>query len=528
VRIATPFRDRRAALTLVAILAAGAFLRFYELSAPSLWLDEAFSWRMVQFSWAEIPGRTAIDVHPPLYYFVLKAWTAAFGDSVFAMRSLSGLLSLASLVVFYFFCVDVSEGSPGAERPDPTVGLLATALAALSVFQVVHAREARMYPLGALLAIASSWALWRALRGRGSPAAAASLYAALAAGLAYTHNYGLFTIAAQVAFAIGSLARDSRRDGTPLLWSARSRWVAAAILAAGMAYAPWVPILLGQRAHVVADYWIKPLSLDNVFGSIEQILTADDPGHPPAGGGLAAAAAAVVVGALLAGRRAGDAYVFTLAVTPFALGVGLSACQGRNILIGKYLYFSFLFLLLAAAMLVRRIPGRPGRAAVGLLLALNLAGQDALAWGGLGAVGKPGIRAAAAAVARGLRGGDLVLTLDPGGFLAARYYLRGRARPLCLLAGDSPRKHEGRAVRDGDDELSVRRLGAWPGGRAWVIATGVANYKLGLFSGRWKLVRSWTFEDCVPFRSSASAYLYEVAPGSGAAPSPGEDVGHET
>ena len=38
-----------------------------------LWVDEAFSIRMLEHSYGEMIALTAKDVHPPLYYIILKA-----------------------------------------------------------------------------------------------------------------------------------------------------------------------------------------------------------------------------------------------------------------------------------------------------------------------------------------------------------------------------------------------------------------------------------------------------------------------
>jgi mannosyltransferase len=88
-------------LTLALILVAGLLLRLHTASTRSIWFDEAWSWRMSQFPLAELIERTAADVHPPLYYLLLKAWTAAFGDSPLAMRSLSALFGVLTILAAY-------------------------------------------------------------------------------------------------------------------------------------------------------------------------------------------------------------------------------------------------------------------------------------------------------------------------------------------------------------------------------------------------------------------------------------------
>jgi mannosyltransferase len=88
-------------LMLAVVLLAGLMLRLQTASTRSIWFDEAWSWRMSRFPLAELIERTAADVHPPLYYLLLKAWTALFGDSPLAMRSMSALFGVLTILAAY-------------------------------------------------------------------------------------------------------------------------------------------------------------------------------------------------------------------------------------------------------------------------------------------------------------------------------------------------------------------------------------------------------------------------------------------
>src|SRR6266404_4863810 len=88
---------------LILILASGLVLRLWQLSARSLWFDEAFTWRLTKFSFPEMLQRAARDNNPPLYFIPLWAWEAAFGDSVFALRSLSVIFSTLTIFGMYLF-----------------------------------------------------------------------------------------------------------------------------------------------------------------------------------------------------------------------------------------------------------------------------------------------------------------------------------------------------------------------------------------------------------------------------------------
>ena len=77
---------RLAPLLLILLLATG--LRFHRLAAQSFWNDEGNSARLSERSPRLIVEGTAGDIHPPLYYLLLRGWRALAGDSEFGLRAL--------------------------------------------------------------------------------------------------------------------------------------------------------------------------------------------------------------------------------------------------------------------------------------------------------------------------------------------------------------------------------------------------------------------------------------------------------
>lgn len=127
---------------IVAILLLAAFLRFYHLSAQSLWSDEGNSAALARRGFTEIAQRAAFDIHPPLYYWLLKIWAVIWGNSEAGLRSLSAALGVALVYVVWLL---------GRSLFGNRVGLIAAFIAALSPLQVYYSQEARMYMLLALL-----------------------------------------------------------------------------------------------------------------------------------------------------------------------------------------------------------------------------------------------------------------------------------------------------------------------------------------------------------------------------------------
>jgi hypothetical protein len=146
-----------ALLGLAIALVLGAALRVDRLGLEELSTDEAFSWRMTTHASADIVARTATDVHPPLYYLALKAWTAVAGDSPAALRALSMLLGLAVVALAYLLYLEVDRHAGGGESAAGRLGaVVAALLVAVHADQVGHSRPPDVRH-GAALAGLTAW-----------------------------------------------------------------------------------------------------------------------------------------------------------------------------------------------------------------------------------------------------------------------------------------------------------------------------------------------------------------------------------
>ncbi len=133
------------AVALVALL--GLALRIPSLTR-SVWLDEAYSaWfasRSLHDLWTVVP---TYEGHPPLYYTLLKGWTALFGTSEVALRGPTVLASLLTIVL-----VAVSGRVLKAGPTGDKVALLAAFFLALNFGNIRYAQQARPYALETLTA----------------------------------------------------------------------------------------------------------------------------------------------------------------------------------------------------------------------------------------------------------------------------------------------------------------------------------------------------------------------------------------
>jgi len=236
---------------LLLILALALFLRLHDLTRESLWLDEGYSVSLSHSGLLDIVNGTAADVHPPLYYFLLHYWMKLFGDSETAVRMPSVLIGVLSVAMIYLVAKRLF---------DSHVGFLAALLLAISSFHVQYSQETRMYGLLTLLTLSSMYCLIDLIENRSKISLIGYvLFAALAL---YTQIYGMFVLGAQNLYVLSLLLFN--RDRIKLkFW----QWIAIQ-LAIVVLYIPWVPYLIKQVTHVQQGFWIPPVNIWTLFGTL--------------------------------------------------------------------------------------------------------------------------------------------------------------------------------------------------------------------------------------------------------------------
>lgn len=149
----------RSYLAVFLIIGLSIFLRFFLLDKQSLWYDEGMSlYNSNGVSLSEnisiILGREAGDKYQPLYYLVLYVWRSIFGDSEFALRSLSALLGVGSVITIFFTTLRIYGRNHA---------IWSSLILAVSSFCVYYSQEARAYSLLIFLASLQLYFFHRAL-----------------------------------------------------------------------------------------------------------------------------------------------------------------------------------------------------------------------------------------------------------------------------------------------------------------------------------------------------------------------------
>jgi 4-amino-4-deoxy-L-arabinose transferase-like glycosyltransferase len=197
----TDLRSTPSWWTLILLLWLAAALRWVGLMNQSISFDESFSLVVGQANWPIFFQALLSDgIHPPFFYVVHKIALATMGTTEFGQRFLVAVFSVLAVALIY---------RTGRLLFNPTVGLLAALLLALSPVQVWLAQDARMYGLFTALSITSMMLFWQAVRfGRRRDWVALAITNAV---LFLTHYFGFLIATVQFLFLVLTFSRNYSR-----------------------------------------------------------------------------------------------------------------------------------------------------------------------------------------------------------------------------------------------------------------------------------------------------------------------------
>lgn len=252
----------------------GFGLRLQQLGFQPLWGDEGWSFYFAAQPLPQLLALTAIDIHPPLYYMLLKGWLAIAGFSPETARYFSIVVGTALIPVVAML---------GWLLLGRRVGLAAAGVVALMPMAIYYSQEVRMYGLVTLLGALSTYCLIRhetennPLGGRWFMAYIVTITAAL-----YTMYYAAFIFLFQLLY---TLIRKFRKPAlkaelrgiTGFVWSELRPFIWA-----GLLYLPWIAYAGLQTASYVinkraAENYL-PLNFLRFFGDY---FVAFSVGHLP-------------------------------------------------------------------------------------------------------------------------------------------------------------------------------------------------------------------------------------------------------
>lgn len=255
--------NRRPNLTiflLAGFLLAAFGLRLFRLDYQSLWWDEGISLHLATSSLADIIGDRLDNIHPPLYFFLLKGWLALTGISPFTGRYLSALASLTQVALVFAAARHWSGSNRRAALP-----WIAATLMLLSPLSVIYGQEIRVYALLPVVYIAALL-LAEHLVTADKMAVRSLFFLAVVEWLGlHLHYIAIFGVAYIAAW--GLLAFVRRRDT-----SGARRWVVTHIFVV-VASLPWLLAVLNNWTAVRAEasagtFTTDPVPLPFLFSQV--------------------------------------------------------------------------------------------------------------------------------------------------------------------------------------------------------------------------------------------------------------------
>jgi mannosyltransferase len=424
------------ALTQLAWIGSGllmATIAIFRADRPSLWADELASWGMTTVPWHGMwPLLRSTDMVNGPYYYLLHAWSLAFGESDRSLRIPSVLaMAVAAALV----------AALGARLSGPRTGILAGVLFAVLPVTSRYAQEARGYAFVVCFATLASYLLVLALtRGRWR-----WFVVPYALAVALT---GLFNAVALVLLAAHLvIVLVVRRRSAPV-------WLVAAVFGAAPA-AGLLWLARGQRQQVS---WIATPDLRSLATLPDELF------------GLTIVGGCVLVLAALAVSPRRPAVAYTAwallpAVLLFAGG------QYTSVWLPRYLLFTLPAWALLAATTLGRVPLVRGLLVVAAVALVSVPAQLALREQ---AGHSQDTRLVATIIATNEEPGDGALygMDDAGGGWVTRdtvdHYLPAGSRPTDLLVTQQPRTH-GKVLAVECTDVK-KCLGASP--RVWVVRLG--------------------------------------------------------
>lgn len=226
--------NRNERLIFIAVIFFTAAIRIAFIEQKNLWFDEIYSWHITQGTVSQIVDDTSSDLHPPFYYFVLKLWNNVFGDSVFSMRMLSVLFSLASAIILFFLCLKITSNQNS---------IIILFLFAVSPLNLFYSQEARMASLNLFLNILSVYSVIRIIESSQNKNILKDkfsyLFIIFSIMACYTHYFSIPVFAANSLWLLISPRKNRKAFISVILF----------ITIVIITYFPWIPILLSQASR---------------------------------------------------------------------------------------------------------------------------------------------------------------------------------------------------------------------------------------------------------------------------------------
>jgi len=222
-----------------------------------VWADEAYTFAMIKHNVKEIWNITAADVHPPLYYFILKGFMCVLPDTLLWAK----LVSIIPYIIILIFG-GVQFKKLFGKKVSLVFMLLFLAFPSLLIYSV----EIRMYSWAALFVFANALYGYKCLKS--DKLSDWILFALFGVASAYTHYFSL--VSTGIVYFIVLLASIKNKK--------LKRWFMAVAITIVL-YLPWLGRFIQQLIFKAEnEYWIDEITLSSIIGYLYMIFGVEGVG----------------------------------------------------------------------------------------------------------------------------------------------------------------------------------------------------------------------------------------------------------
>lgn len=294
----------------------------------SIWFDESYSAYLTRYEYPKVWELTAQDVHPPLYYFVLKTWAHFFGHTDFAMRMLSVIFG-ALAILFAYLWLKYKYGAAAA--------IVGSTFLSISPVFVRYGQEMRMYTMVLAIVFAATYVLQLAID-HGKKRWWVTYAILLALGM-WTHYFCALAWIAHLIYLIWVYKKKIFQKHIILTY------VGAILL-----YIPWLPSLFTQTKSVQSGFWISEMSgvkLADYWSELLVYHNSTDLKNWPL---ILAVLATITIVALAIKNRSKLKLLLLLALVPLTALVLLSMPPLTPMFVERYILFSIVSVSIIAGV----------------------------------------------------------------------------------------------------------------------------------------------------------------------------------
>ena len=255
---------------LIGLLLLAFFLRIYQLDGQSIWWDEGISLHLATSKIGEIARDRLNNIHPPLYFYLLKFWLAFTGVSAFSGRYLSVLAGWFQ--VGFLFAI-------GCRWYSSRTAFVAAILGALSAVSIIYSQEIRVYSVLPLIYLALL-ILVREATGQGPDFGKGKLWVWLLFGSIiwigmHLHYITVFVVLYINLWAIFVYVKSGR-------WSELKRWIVFQLVVV-LTVLPWYISMILNWAAVSGEanagtYTSAAVPLQHLANQVWTFLVSGLPG----------------------------------------------------------------------------------------------------------------------------------------------------------------------------------------------------------------------------------------------------------